>query len=278
MRRIAKFEDLAHCSDAELNLAEAALLIARDEYPDLDIELYLRRLDGMADEVRARAQDSLDPLSLIVAMNEYLFVDQSFSGNIDDYSDPRNSYLNDVLERRLGIPFSLSVLYMELGGRVGVAFEGVSFPGHFLVKCAYEAGQIVIDPFFNGVSLGEEELLNRVSGIAASAEDPRQLLAHLLGAASKRDILTRMLRNLRVIFLQTGRPERALETANKICVLGPDDASELRQRAELLEKLECFKPALGDYTRYLELLPMAADAAHVREKIMDLRTQVARIS
>ena len=154
----ASFEALVGVADDSLNLAAAALAYAEDSYPGLDRAECLAALDDMAQAVAARMPQRAATTERIARLNAFLFEEQGFLGNRDDYGDPRNSYLNEVLDRRLGIPISLSVVYLEVSWRLGMRFAGVGFPGHFLVKCAVNGGEVVIDPFHGGISLGAREL------------------------------------------------------------------------------------------------------------------------
>ena len=273
-----RFEAIVDRSEAELNLAHAALLIARDEYPDLPIGRYLAQLDEIADEVRRRLGDDADPARVVRAINQYLFAEKSFTGNVQNYTDPRNSYLNDVLERRLGIPITLSVIYLEVGWRLGVRLEGVSFPGHFVVKFPHHGGEVVIDPFFQGISLSESQLLERVSRVVGDPRSTRALLPRLLCGVGKKEILARILRNLKGIFIESERFDRALTVCEKICALSPQAAEELRDRGWLYERLECFRPAVADYTHYLHLMPDATDAPEIRERIEALEPRASRLN
>jgi len=271
------FESIVNSSEQDLNLAEGALLIAQDEYPHLDPAPYLARLDAIAEEVRARLAGESDPPHVVRVMNQYLFLEEEFNGNLADYSDPRNSYLNEVLERRLGIPISLSVLYLEVAWRLGLPFEGVSFPGHFLVRCAHGGGYIVIDPFFKGISLGAEDLRDRARRLTGE-EMTESVLSSWLASVSKRSILLRMLRNLKAIFLGKGAYDRALAVIERMVLLAPDAAGEIRDRGHAYRALECFRPALADYVRYLELAPDAEDATEIRLAVMELEKAAAKIN
>jgi regulator of sirC expression with transglutaminase-like and TPR domain len=241
-----------------------------------EIERYAKRL-------RARfAPDS--PLEdRIIALNEFLFDDLGFGGNTDDYYDPRNSYLNEVIDRRRGIPISLSVLYMEIGRRVELPLEGVSFPGHFLVRLRMRGGTLVLDPFSGGAPQSEAELRERlkrvvprdVMGGVSVAELP---LEQFLEPASHRQILARVLRNLKGVYREKDRPERLLEVLNRMLILSPEAASERRDRGLLYQRMECWRPALQDLAEYLELEPDAADVEEVRAKVMDLSQRCARLN
>jgi regulator of sirC expression with transglutaminase-like and TPR domain len=272
------FASIVDRSDADLNLAESALLIALGEYPDLDPGPYLARLDEFADEIRSRATPDSDMPDVIRVLNQYLFVDQGFGGNLRDYGDPRNSFLNEVLDRKLGIPISLSVVYLEVAWRLDLPFEGVSFPGHFLVKCPYRGGQIVLDPFLKGISLGAEDLRDRVRRLVEGRHDMEGPLEQWLAGASKRAILLRMLRNLRIHYVNRNRHDRALEFADQAVLLAPDEADEIRARADIYHALECFRAALDDYRRYLILRPEGHDIIHVQNRIVEMEQAATRLN
>ncbi|HKY09974.1 MAG TPA: transglutaminase-like domain-containing protein, partial [Candidatus Binatia bacterium] len=174
----------------KIDLGRAALTIALSEYPGLDVAAYLARIDQLAVEVARRSDGSGEVYNCIAALNHVLFERHGFRGNSDDYYDPRNSFLNEVLERKTGIPITLSILYMEVAQRVGLALDGVGFPGHFLVKHARKNAEIVIDPFAQGDIKSRQELtrmLERLYGAQVGLRD------EYLRAASKKEILKRML-------------------------------------------------------------------------------------
>ncbi len=249
--------------DEEIDLAEAALLIAKTAYHDLDVQRYLQRIDDLASGLRARVPEDSRAGDLIIALNRFLFEEQGFAPNVDDYYDPRNSFLNDVLERRVGIPISLSVLYMEVGRRAGLPLQGVSFPGHFLVKCQVEQGMVILDPYCGGISLSLQDLQQRLREVRGG-EVSRAIVAGLLVSANKKEILARMLRNLKAIYLERQHYARALSIIDWIVALRPGDAAEVRDRGLAYLKLECFRAALEDLERYLEMMPAAEDLNEIR--------------
>lgn len=265
-------------ADEAIELAAAALQIASSEYPDLDVAGYLRRLDEMADVVTRRLSPEPELVDIISAMNAYLFDEMGFEGNVDDYFDPRNSFLNEVMERRLGIPISLSVLYMEIGQRLGLPLLGVSFPGHFLVKLTVDGGDIVLDPFVGGHSLSKEDLEFRLRGVYEIDDDVDEALATFLAPATKRDIIVRMLHNLKGIYLRNGDLQRALNVVQHILVLRPRHASEIRDRGLLFQELECFSSAREDYRRYLDLSPSAEDVEEVRGRLIEMERASRRLN
>ena len=257
------------------DLARAALTIARIAYPDLDPAPSLRRLDDLAAAVRPRLFPQASPEAAAAELAGYLFRECGFRGNQEEYYDPRNSYLNDVLERRLGIPITLSVVLIETGARLGLPIEGVGFPGHFLVRLAGSRGPLLLDPFFGGREIGEQELLARYR--AAAGDDAAALPPDALAPTGTPAILTRILRNLLRVYLEQKDHAHALAAAELVLVLVPDSADETRVRGLLYEHLECFGAALADFRRYLELAPDAPDAEEMRERAALLVRKVAAI-
>lgn len=274
-----RWRNLASLPDDEIDLPAAALEIAAPEYRDLDVPGYLRRIDTMASTLRRRLRRDISTADTLIALNHYLFDELGFAGNRAEYYDPRNSYLNEVLDRRLGIPITLSILYVEIGQRVGLALRGVSFPGHFLVRCSVRDGAIVLDPYSGGASLGMDDLRRRLESVAGGAVPARDDdLRRMITAAGKKEILARVLRNLRAIHRQNREPDRALRAAARIIALDPAAADEYRDRAEIYLELECFRAALEDFESYLKLLPGARDAGAVRAKIAELRAIASRLN
>ncbi|WP_096462544.1 SirB1 family protein [Sulfurifustis variabilis] len=276
--RADRLKALLDRPEDEIDLAEAALLVATDEYPALDIEAYLRRLDELAEGVRRRLQPEADFETTVVALNEFLFDEQGFCGNTEDYYDPRNSFLNEVLDRRRGIPVTLAILYIEIGRRLGLALEGVTFPGHFLVKTATAEGEVVLDPFSGGMPVSEEDLRERLQARFPEHDAPLGALARLLAAADKKQILLRMLRNLKAIYLHREQHDKALGVLNRMLSIDPVLPEELRERGEVYMRLECFRAALQDFRRYLDLNPAAAEAALLHRRISDLERLAARLN
>lgn len=271
-----RFAELARLPDPEIDLALAALLIAAEEYDGLDVAAYATRIDELAAGALARvggARIDVDPRAVIDRFHAYLFEELGFRGNEDDYYDPKNSFLNDVLDRRTGIPISLAAVYVEVGRRLGWPVRGVGFPGHFLAKWELADGDVVVDPFFGTVVSEEDckELLTRVSNGQLAFR--RELLAPI----PTRGILARMLANLKGIWVKRGDFTRAIASCDRILLLLPDAVSEYRDRGLLWGKLECHRPALADLERYLGAAPGARDARSVREQVATLRKHVARL-
>ncbi len=266
------FERIVTGPDSEINLAEAALLIARSEYPDLDVGYYLGCLDDMATGVASQLPDNCPMPQILGQINHYLFDEQGYSGNLHNFLDPRNSFLNDVLERRLGIPISLSLLYMEIGHRLGLSIEGVSFPGHFLIKLPGHDGDLVLDPFAGGVSLDESDLRRRLQHIHVSnSERLAKKLPELLQPASSKAILARILRNLKSIYSNSGDKMRMLRALNYLLTVSPDEVPELKARGELYEQAQCYRAALADFERVCLLTRQPGESEELAARCMRLR-------
>jgi regulator of sirC expression with transglutaminase-like and TPR domain len=278
-RTAQEWRRIAGMRDEDVSLAEGALWIAASEYPGLAIDDYLACLHDMAAKLRGRLRADIAIADKLMALNHYLFDELGFSGNSDDFYDPRNSFLNEVIERRVGIPITLGVIYIEIGRRIGLGLHGVSFPGHFLVKCALRDGVVVLDPYSRGVSLDADELQQRLRAAGSPGDVDGAILAHLLGAASNKEVLGRMLRNLKGIYVERADWLRALSASERVIALLPDDAGEeYRDRAGIYLKLECIRAALGDFNTYLRQCPGAADAETVAAQIAELVPRVARLN
>ena len=273
---LEKFAVMVSAPDSDINLAGAALAIARNEYPDLDISAYLQRLRLMTDELRQRVLGCNGVRDTVSALNGYLFDELGFSGNLSDFNDPRNSFLNDVLDRKLGIPISLSVIYMELGRCLGLPVSGVSFPGHFLVKINTDAGDLVLDPFSGGISLDRQELEQRLEHSAGTKSGNRPL-EELLRPAGNKQILARVLRNLKTIYLDAEDYARALDMVNFALALSPGKAAEIRDRAFIYDQMNCYRAAMVDYQDYLMVSHGPEDAPYVKTRIADLKLTIRRL-
>lgn len=274
--------DLEHFAELvsrdQFDLAQASLMLAQDVYPDIDVSAYLRRLDDIATAIRPRLASDAFAEQKVLALNHYLFSEMRFNGNFDDYYDPRNSYLNQVIERRTGIPITLSILYLEVGRRLGLNMEGISFPGHFLVKLSVKRGQLVLDPFLAGEAQSETDLRQRLAKVLPSAMAQQASLDRYLEAATPRQIVARVLRNLKNIYAQNGKLENALAVMNRMLLVVPEAAEELRDRGMLYQQLECFRPALADLRNYLRRRPEAPDAVDVHGKIVELQQACAKLN
>ena len=251
-----------------IDLARAALAVAREEYPELDEGYYLRRLDEIATGVHAGLPSGASIERKVGRLNAYLFHELGFTGNRSDYYDPRNSFLNEVLDRRTGIPLTLSIIYMEVGRRCGLRVDGVGFPGHFLCKVQLDGGELVVDPFHRGQLLGLDEIKRR---LAAAVGDQVKFDARVLRAASPREILVRMLQNLRSVYQERNDMPRALSAVDRLLLLAPENIRGLRERAQLFEHLGGPQAAARDLEKVLELEPHASDAQALRARVRKLR-------
>lgn len=270
------FEELLKQPDEEINLAEAALMIARLEYHDLDISDYLSKIHTMALEINNRLPETANAAEILKQLNHVLFIEKGYEGNSNSYYDPKNSFLNDVIERKLGIPISLSILYIVLGHKLGLPLAGVSFPGHFLVKLEISDGAIVLDPYFGGISLNEEDIEERLQEYYGPRLDKSRLHG-VLASCSNKEIILRVLRNLRNLYMQEEKWEKALLLADIMVNLEDDQADALKARAAIYDALECYTPALADYSNYLRMEPDAEGTKYIRARVMDLAEVVRKV-
>lgn len=254
-------------------LTETALSIAQDAFPDLDLQAELAALDVLALRLKRRIAEGTPAIQRLRLLNHFFYRDLGFGANANDYYDPVNSYLNVVLKQRRGIPISLAVLYMELGQQIGLPLKGVSFPNHFLVRMTIPAGEVILDPL-SGETLSKEQLQEMLDPYLEreGISDPGQVpLGLFLQAASHREIIARMLRNLKAIYLQESRWQRLLAVQNRLVILLPGSIEEVRDRGLAYANLECFRPALEDLEAYVKARPDAADIAQIRDRMPALR-------
>ncbi len=247
------FRDLVDRPDGEIDLARAALAIAAEEYPGLTVPGYLTRLDALARGVEASTEGG-DERGILAALIDRLGRVEGFRGNRDDYGDPRNSFLNEVLDRRVGIPLSLSLVYMLVGRRVGRTKTGIAFPRPVLSRCDLDAGFVVLDAFDGGKQLSLEDCQHLLQIVQRGASFEREMLE----PASHRSILFRMLANLKTAFLRTGEGGRALRTLERMLELAPEHAGLHRDRGLLLFELDRPDESLKELERYQDLAPTKA--------------------
>jgi regulator of sirC expression with transglutaminase-like and TPR domain len=268
-------------NDADIDLAQAALLIANEEYLDLDVAHYMAQLDSLAERVRELLGISSQPslraelLDVLVGINSVLFDQEHFSGAQKDYYNPCNSFLNDVLERHMGIPITLSLLYIEIGKRLGVQIDGIGLPFHFVVRCRLPDGVIYIDPYESGRLLSEEdcrELVQRMLRGKATF-NPRWL-----EPISNKQFLVRMLTNLKHIYVYKKDYVRALSICDRILLLVPQAPIECRDRGIIHLHLKHHARALRDLKAYVELAPEAGDIAEVKRQISSIRQIIAMMN
>lgn len=254
--------------DENINLEKAALYIAQEEYPNLEIEKYLTEIDRMAAEVHARLPEEAYPLKIIQTINRYLYEDLGFCGNSEDYYDPCNSFLNDVIDRRTGIPISLALLYLAIAERIEFPMVGIGMPGHFLIRPAVnEEMDIFVDAFHNGEILFPQDCQERLNQLAGQ---PVEMRPQFLEAVSPRQFLARMLTNLKGIYLNQGKIEKCLAMVERILILFPDAAYELRDRGIIYFQTHRWIEARQDLEGYLDQVPGAND----RDLIQQLLDQI----
>lgn len=271
------WSSLAAQADESVPLLETALLIARDEYPGLDADLYDTLAQSHAEHLRPEIE-AIDAWPLkMAAINRHLFDELGYTGNHDEYYDPRNSYLNEVFERRLGNPITLAMVQMEVARRLGVPLDGVSFPGHFLVRLPVDDGILVMDPFNGGRPLGADELRERAKPHLGGDIPDDNALMHILDPASHRAILIRMLRNLHGVYAERDEWDRAARSADRVLKLSPEQPEALRDRGVAYLNMDHQHGARHDLARYLQLAPEAADAGVMRERLVELSTSRSRM-
>jgi len=264
--------------DESIPLFEAALAIAQDSDPQLDLAASQIEVDILAAKLQRRLPSDASHVQKLRMLNHFFYHELGFAGNINDYYDPDNSYLHRVIATRRGIPISLAVLYMELAQQVGLDVKGISFPGHFLMKLAVQSGEIVLDPF-NGSSLSREELEERLEPYFSQQNYAAAIpLATYLQEAQPREILVRMLRNLKALFVEPPHWKSVLGVQQRLVILLPEDISERRDRGLAYANLECPQAALEDLEAYLAERPYAADAEILRSKLPELREASRRLN
>ncbi len=226
----------------------------------------------MAERVKDRVHLELDPEKLIGGINHYLFDEQGFRGNTEDYYDPKNSFLNEVIDRRRGIPITLSVLYMEIAWRLDLPLVGVGLPGHFIVKYQAADRDILINPFHRGALLSEEDCQRTLERTyAGKIAFDRELLA----PTPKRLILTRMLNNLKGIYLDRHDFPRALGVVERLLLIHPDSLNALRDRGLIYGEMKVLSQAIADLRSYLEVVDAAEDREEIITHLRSLQMQQA---
>ena len=264
--------------EAQIPLFEAALSIAQDDDPALDLTACQLDVDTFAARLRRRMPADIAPIPKLRQLNNFFYQELGFAGNLNDYYNPNNSYLHKVIETRRGIPISLAVIYMEIAQQIGLDVKGISFPDHFLMKLSVKHGDIIIDPF-NGDSLSREDIEERLEPFFANGRDPSDPpLASYLADASSRSILARMLRNLKALFAEHPHWEQFLKVQQRLVLLLPDEVSERRDRGLAYANLDCPQAALQDLQAYLDQCPQASDADSVRSKLPELRAAMRRLN
>jgi regulator of sirC expression with transglutaminase-like and TPR domain len=271
----ANFVQMVNRPDEALELARVALLVAAESDLQVDIDGELRQLEGWAEELKSRLTPDLNNLQKLARLRSFVFDDLGFRGDRRDYYSPSNSLLHEVMKRRRGIPLTLSIVFMELGWRIGIPFEGVAFPGHFLVRLPGEPRDLLLDPYKRGMMVHEEDcrqmLLESTGG--RMSYDPA-----LTASVSKRDVIVRLLHNLKGAYLRAGDDAQALAAVERLLVLAPDDPDEIRDRGLLLFRMGKYGRALDALNAYLGAAAGPPDRETIEGHIRTLRELLASLN
>ncbi len=271
----ADFVRVVSRPDEALELARAALLVAAESDLEVDVDGELRQLESWAAELNSRLTPDLNNLQKLARLRAFVFEDLGFRGDRRDYYSPSNSLLHQVMKRRLGIPLTLAIVFMELGWRIGIPFEGVGFPGHFLVRLPGEPRDLLLDPYKRGMTVHEEDckqmLLEATGG--RMPFDPQ-----LTASVGKRDMIVRLLHNLKGAYLRAGEDEQALAAVERLLLLKPDDAEEIRDRGLLLFRMQQYAPAIESLSAYLSATPEAPDRETIEGHIQTLRQLLSSLN
>jgi regulator of sirC expression with transglutaminase-like and TPR domain len=275
---VQRFSDVvgSGVEDEKIDLLRGALLIAETDYPQLRPELYVRKIEELAVRAKSRLADGSDAAESIQIVNQILFDEEGLRGNNEDYYDPRNSFVNDVLDRKLGIPITLAVIYMEVARRIGFPLFGVGMPGHFLLKhYDVDGRQTLIDCFESGKILSATDCQHRLNEIYSGQ---LALQPNFLGAVPRRQILMRMLNNLRSIYLTRRNFRKAVQIVDLILAIYPRSPEDVKQRAVLLHEIGQTSRALEDFDLYLKMSPEASDADEIRQVSLSIRRKRATLN
>lgn len=262
------FQEEVGRPDQEIDLARAALLVAEEEYGRLPLDRYLTRLDSLAEETRVRLNGETAPLLVLQELLNTLYRRNHFRGNREAYYDPRNSFLNDVMDRGLGIPLTLAIVVLEVGWRLDLPLEGVNFPGHFLVRFRGKAMNLLLDPYDGGALRFQDqaqELLDRIYGGMVRVH------GSFLRPARRREMVVRLLANLKGLYTHQGDYPKALAAIERILIVQPGSPAELRDRGVILARLGRREEAMLELEAYLRIAPRAADSGKIMELMEDLR-------
>jgi regulator of sirC expression with transglutaminase-like and TPR domain len=269
-----EFSQLASLADDRIDLAHGALLIAKAAYPDLNESLYLERLDRMAASVKLDMTANLESEDIITKLNFILFEQEKFRGNRENYYEPDNSFLNRVLDRKTGIPITLSLVYIEVAGRLGLDVRGIGLPGHFITALYHASGKIFIDPFNRGEIRTVDECLEIVRTHTGNAVTPD---LHWLQPIGRKELLARMLRNLKLIYARQDNDVMLFKMIHWILTLQPEAPAELSARAMLYEAMGNPSRAVTDWERYIANIGDYKSVAKIRARIDNLKKQPSRI-
>jgi regulator of sirC expression with transglutaminase-like and TPR domain len=261
--------------DEHLPLTEATVAIAQHAYPDLDVQGVLDQIDQWGKKLKQRITPDTPPIQRLQLLKHFFYNELGFGPNPNDFYAPENSYLHQIIENRRGIPISLAILMMELGQQIGLNIRGVSFPNHFMMRISLQQGEIIMDPL-NGESLSKNQLQEMLDPYLDAKGYRGELSLPLnifLRVSSSREILSRFMRNLKMIYSEDERWERLLGIQERLVILLPDSVEEIRDRGLIFAQLEYVRPAIADLQRYLSEMPGAEDATDIREHVATLESQ-----
>lgn len=261
--------------DEHFPLTEATVAVAQHAYPDLDVQGVLDQIDQWGNKLKQRITPDTPPIQRLQLLKHFFYNELGFGPNPNDFYAPENSYLHQIIENRRGIPISLAILMMELGQQIGLNIRGVSFPNHFMMRISLQQGEIIMDPL-NGESLSKNQLQEMLDPYLDAKGYRGELSLPLnifLRASSAREILSRFMRNLKMIYSEDERWERLLGIQERLVILLPDSPEEVRDRGLIFAQLEYIRPAIADLHRYLSEMPGAEDVADIREHIATLESQ-----
>lgn len=246
--------------EGSIDLAKAALLLAQDEYPALNPTPYLDQIASLARRVTERISVGRDPIAIVSALNSVLFEEEDFKGNSEEYYDPRNSFLNEVLDRRVGIPITLSILYLEVARRADIPMAGIGLPGHFIVGLMSPGRTLYVDPFHQGQMMTVKECAARVAKIF---DGQMPFTPEHLDPVDTRGILFRLLTNLKNIYMESRSFAKGHAVIDKMVLLAPHEWAQVRDRGLIRYHLKHYQPALADLELYLQNEPEAPDRADI---------------
>ena len=261
--------------DEHFPLTEATVAVAQHAYPDLDVQGVLDQIDQWGNKLKQRITPDTPPIQRLQLLKHFFYNELGFGPNPNDFYAPENSYLHQIIENRRGIPISLAILMMELGQQIGLNIRGVSFPNHFMMRISLQQGEIIMDPL-NGESLSKNQLQEMLDPYLDAKGYRGELSLPLnifLRASSSREILSRFMRNLKMIYSEDERWERLLGIQERLVILLPDSVEEVRDRGLIFAQLEYVRPAIADLHRYLSEMPGAEDVSDIREHIATLESQ-----
>ena len=271
----AEFERMVKRPEPLLDLAHAALLIAAESDPQVDVHAELQRIDAWAAELRSRLDPSFNNLQKLARLRRFLFEELGFAGDGKDYFSPSNSLLHEVIQRRRGIPLTLGIIMMELGWRIGMPFEGVGFPGHFLVRLTGEPGDLLLDPFDHGTSVHEDDCRRMLNEITKGAVE---FSPELIESIDKRQMIVRLLHNLKAAYVKRGQDADALSAVERLLILEPDDLTQVRDRGLLMFRLQRYAPAMESLRRYLAQAGDPPDREAIEQTVAALRLRLPTLN